>query len=123
MLGLVSRAEDLAMKPRILDDTLLTQLAREHGTPLWVYDARIVEDRIARLRASGGDGFDVVRYAMKANSNLAVLQVVKRSGAVVDAVSAGEMARALAAGYAASEIGFTADLFDHPALAWIEDNP
>ena len=45
--------------------------------------------------------FDVVRYAQKANSNLAVLDLVRRSGALVDAVSAGEIHRALAAGYAA----------------------
>lgn len=111
------------MKPRILDDALLTQLAREHGTPLWVYDARIVEERIARLRGTAKDGFDVVRYAMKANSNLALLQVVRRCGALVDAVSAGEVARALAAGFAADEIVFTADLFDHAALACLERHP
>ncbi len=103
------------MKRRILDDALLTKLAREHGTPLWVYDARIIETRAASLT-----GFDAVRYAMKANSSLALLQVVKRSGACVDAVSAGEIARALAAGFAPQDIVFTADLFDQSALMWIE---
>jgi diaminopimelate decarboxylase len=102
------------MKPRILDDGLLAKLAREHGTPLWVHDAQIIERRIADLA-----GFDTVRYAMKANSSLAILGVVRRSGALVDAVSAGEIARALASGFAPHEIVFTADLFDRAALEWI----
>jgi len=111
------------MKPRILDDALLANLAREHGTPLWVYDARTIEARIAGLTAGSSQGartgFDVVRYAMKANSNLAILRLVKRCGALVEAVSAGEIARALAAGFAPAEVLFTADLFDRAALEWI----
>lgn len=103
------------MKSRILDDALLARLAGEHGTPLWIYDAQIIEARVASLA-----GFDVVRYAQKANSNLAVLGVLKRCGAKLDAVSGGEIARGLAAGFAASDIAFTADLFDRNALAWIE---
>ena len=102
------------MRPATLDDALLTRLAREHGTPLWVYDGAVIEARIRSLAA-----FDAVRYAQKANSNLAVLALVRRAGAVVDAVSAGEIARALAAGFAPRDVTFTADLFDTAALAWI----
>lgn len=90
-------------------------LARDFGTPTYVYDAAGITERVARLRA-----FDVVRYAQKANSNLAVLDLVRRAGALVDAVSAGEIHRALAAGWAASgepsPIVYTADLFDREAL-------
>lgn len=108
------------MRPAALDDARLTRLAREHGTPLWVYDGATIEARVASLaRGASGAGFDVVRYAQKANSNLAVLALVRRAGARVDAVSAGEIARALAVGYAPSEIAFTADLFDAAALEWI----
>ena len=82
-----------------------------------MYDARIIEQRVASL-----SGFDTVRFAMKANSNLAVLGVVKRSGALVEAVSAGEIARAIAAGFAPREVSFTADLFDRAALEWIGRN-
>lgn len=101
-------------KVRILDDDMLAALAREHGTPLYVYDASTIASRIEELR-----GFDVVRYAQKANSNLAVLALIRKSGCAVDAVSAGEIARALAAGFAPSDITFTADLFDRAALEWI----
>ncbi|MBL8861876.1 MAG: diaminopimelate decarboxylase [Planctomycetes bacterium] len=100
------------MRPAALDDALLARLAREHGTPLYVYDAGTVEARIRDLA-----GFDRVRYAQKANSNLAVLGVVKRAGAFVDAVSAGEIERALRAGFDPRTIVFTADLFDRAALA------
>src|SRR5215211_5689551 len=72
----------------------VVDLARKFGTPLYVYDAAIIAERIADLAA-----FDVVRYAQKANSNLAVLDLVRRQGALVDAVSAGEIQRALAAGF------------------------
>lgn len=99
---------------RALDDSFLAQLAREHGTPVWVYDAHTIQERVASLR-----GFDVVRYAQKANGNLAILRLMKRLGIELDAVSAGEIERALAAGFSAHEIVFTADLFDRTALATV----
>jgi diaminopimelate decarboxylase len=105
------------MKARILDDRRLTELAREHGTPLFVYDASIVEQRVGEL-----EGFDVVRYAQKANANLALLRTMRGLGVLVDAVSAGEVARALAAGYAPREIAFTADLLDRAALCTLEEH-
>ncbi len=93
----------------------VADLARAYGTPLFVYDAATIERRIDALR-----DFDVVRYAQKANSNLAVLDLCRRSGVVVDAVSAGEVRRALAAGYVAEgdpePIVYTADIFDREAL-------
>ncbi|MBL8859750.1 MAG: diaminopimelate decarboxylase [Planctomycetes bacterium] len=98
----------------MLDDAFLTRLAREHGTPLWVYDATVIAARVASLRA-----FDVIRYAQKANSNLAILRLMRSLGAELDAVSAGEVARGLAAGFARDEIVFTADLFDRAALACV----
>lgn len=102
------------MKQRLLPDDLLRELARTHGTPLWIYDAATIRARIASL-----SGFDIVRYAQKANPNLAILRLVRASGARVDAVSAGEIERALAAGFTPEEIVFTADLFDRAALALI----
>lgn len=102
------------MKAPRLDEALLARLAREHGTPLWVYDAGTIADRVRSLA-----GFDVVRYAQKANSNLAILRLMKRLGVVLDAVSAGEIERALAAGFAPHEVVFTADVFDRAALATV----
>jgi len=99
-------------------DSTLRALALEHGTPLWVYDAATIRQRVADLKL-----FDSVRYAQKANSNTHLLRLMREQGAVVDAVSRGEILRALAAGYTAapapcgaSGIVFTADLFDAPTL-------
>ena len=62
------------------------ELARQFGTPFFVYDAAKIQERIDDLRA-----FDTIRYAQKANSNLAILDLVRRHGVLVDAVSAGEI--------------------------------
>ena len=90
-------------------------LAKSFGTPTYVYDAAKIAQRITDLQA-----FDVVRYAQKANSNLAVLDWVRRQGAVVDAVSGFEIQRAFAAGFVAGkeppEIVYTADIFDQSTL-------
>lgn len=96
-------------------------IARDFGTPTYVYDAAVIAERVARLSR-----FDVVRYAQKANSNLAVLDWIRRSGALVDAVSAGEIQRAIAAGYAPGgdppAIVYTADVFDRDALDLVAEH-
>ena len=104
--------------------TLLRQLVQQHGTPLWVYDADTVRQCIAALRP-----FDVIRFAQKANANIHLLRLMRAQGVMVDAVSRGEILRALAAGYQAgqqgdgrSEIVFTADLFDAATLACVVEH-
>ncbi|MGB8854462.1 MAG: diaminopimelate decarboxylase [Pirellulales bacterium] len=104
----------------------VSELAREHGTPLYVYDAEMIRRRCRDLAA-----WDTVRFAQKACSNLAILDLVRREGVMVDAVSTGEIHRALAAGYqphaaagAASAtdlppvhpVVYTADIFDRDSL-------
>ncbi len=93
----------------------IADLAKKFGTPLYVYDRRVIDQRIADLQA-----FDVVRFAQKACSNLAILDRVRKQGVVVDAVSAGEVRRAIAAGFSTDpqkhEIVYTADIFDREAL-------
>jgi len=93
----------------------IVELVRQFGSPTYVYDAAKIVERIEDLAA-----FDVVRYAQKALSNVNVLDLVRRSGAMVDAVSAGEIHRALAAGFEPTgdppPIVYTADIFTHDAL-------
>jgi diaminopimelate decarboxylase len=94
----------------------IPDLAARFGTPAYVYDAAKIVERVNDLRQ-----FDVIRYAQKACSNIAILDLVRRHGVVVDAVSAGEVHRALAAGYKPGasghpEIVYTADIFDREAL-------
>ncbi len=96
----------------------VVDLAGQFGTPTYIYDAATVEARIASLRS-----FDVIRYAQKACSNLAILDLMRRHDVLVDAVSAGEIERALAVGYrpgaAPPEIVYTADIFDEDALRMV----
>ena len=90
----------------------VADLAREHGTPLYVYDAEMIRRRCRDLSA-----WDTVRFAQKACSNLAVLDVIRRAGVMVDAVSTGEIHRALAAALPpAHPIVYTADIFDRDSL-------
>jgi diaminopimelate decarboxylase len=93
----------------------VADLAKQFGTPTYVYDAAKIVERIEDLKQ-----FDVVRYAQKACSNIAILDLCRRHGVVVDAVSAGEIHRALRAGYATHgdppPIVYTADIFDRDAL-------
>jgi diaminopimelate decarboxylase len=119
------------MTPSITQTTLFTTiagqpipaLAREFGTPVYVYDADPIVRRIGQLKQ-----FDAIRYAQKACSNLAILDLVRRHGAVVDCVSAGEIHRALAAGFKPGqqshppEIVFTADIFDRDALDFVVEH-
>jgi diaminopimelate decarboxylase len=99
-----------------LDPALLNRLAREHGTPYYLYDAGVIRERLGSLRA-----FDVVRYAQKACSNVHILRLLRAEGALVDAVSLGEIERALRAGYDGSGepagLVYTADVLDEPTLA------
>jgi diaminopimelate decarboxylase len=93
----------------------IADLAAKFGTPAYIYDAQTIRDRIAQLQQ-----FDVIRYAQKANSNIAILNLMRTQGVVVDAVSTGEVHRAKAAGYDVSksdhQVVYTADIFDRTAL-------
>lgn len=99
----------------------VAELARQFGTPAYVYDAAMIQKRVSDLRR-----FDVIRYAQKACSNLAILDLVRRSGALVDTVSAGEIRRALAAGYVCHgdppPIVYTADIFDRDAFELVREH-
>jgi diaminopimelate decarboxylase len=87
------------------------ELADRFGTPSYVYDLETILQRVNDLQA-----FDTIRYAQKACSNIAILDRLRRAGVLVDAVSAGEIGRALRAGYTPSQIVYTADVFDRDAL-------
>lgn len=99
-----------------LTPELLSEIARRHGTPVYVYDASIVRRQLGTLRS-----FDRVRYAQKACPNLHMLRLLRSEGAFVDCVSLGELERALLAGFSPDperhEIVFTADILTEEVLA------
>jgi len=85
----------------------LEALARREGTPLYVYSAASIRGRLQGLHAAL-QGLDaLVCYAVKANSNQAVLELIGREGAGADIVSGGELWRSLRAGIPAANIVFS----------------
>ncbi|HRZ62815.1 MAG TPA: diaminopimelate decarboxylase [Rubrivivax sp.] len=90
-----------------LDGCDLDALARQFGTPLYVYSQRAMLEALAAYRRALAGRRHLVCYACKANANLAVLQSFACAGCGFDIVSAGELARVLAAGGAASRVVFS----------------
>lgn len=89
------------------DGVSLTSIVERVGTPLYVYSAAVIRERIEEMRSGFGDYPHALHYALKANSNLAVVRVVRAAGGLVDANSGGEIEVALRAGYAPDDIVFT----------------
>lgn len=89
------------------EDVAIPEIARTVGTPFYCYSTATLE-RHYKVFAKAFDGVDaLVCYAMKANSNQAVLKTLGQLGAGVDVVSEGELRRALAAGIPANRIMFS----------------
>ena len=89
------------------DGVPLAAMAAEVGTPVYVYSAAVIRERVRRFRAGFEPWPHAVHYALKANSNLAVVEVVRTAGGLVDANSGGEIEVALRAGFAPGDIVFT----------------
>jgi len=80
------------------EDVDLTRVAEEFGTPTYVYSAKTILDHYTRLDAALAPLDHLICYAVKANSNRAILNLLLRAGAGFDIVSGGELFRVLAAG-------------------------
>ena len=100
--GLVVRPEGLVMA-----GVPLAQIAREVGTPAFVYNAEAIRRQFRALEAAFAGIPHRICYAVKANSNLAILRLMHDLGAGADLVSAGEMRRALAAGFSPTSLVFS----------------
>ena len=81
-----------------------TELAEKYGTPLYVYNERILRERCRDLKNLVTYPNFVVDYSAKANGNLAFLQIVKSEGLEVDAMSPGEIFVEKMAGFEPHEI-------------------
>ena len=90
-----------------VENLSLAALAREHGTPLFVYSKAAMLDALAAYQRGFAGRAAQICYAMKANSSLGVLQVFAQAGCGFDIVSGGELVRALAAGAEAEKIIFS----------------
>ncbi len=88
------------------DAARLAELADEYETPLYVTDLGRVRENCARLRAAFPDAD--VQYAAKAHTGRAVLEIVREAGLGVECASAGEVERALRAGFSGEAVAYTA---------------
>ncbi|HZF22219.1 MAG TPA: diaminopimelate decarboxylase [Burkholderiales bacterium] len=80
------------------EDVPLARIAEEFGTPCYVYSRAALTDAFQRYDRAFGARAHLVCYAVKANSNLAILNLFARLGSGFDVVSGGELARVIAAG-------------------------
>lgn len=90
----------------------LTSLAREWGTPLYVYDGSKIVEQLTKLRNAFSDTSVRIMFAAKALTNISILKLLKEHGAGVDVVSINEARIALKAGFKAGEIMFTPNCVD-----------
>lgn len=80
------------------EGTSIEALVKEHGSPLYVYSAATLTDHFSKLDSALAPLDHLVCYAMKANSNAAVIRLFANLGGGFDTVSAGELQRVIAAG-------------------------
>ncbi len=89
------------------EDVELSAIAEQVGTPCYVYSRAALEERFHAFDSAFGARDHLVCYAVKANSNLAVLNLLARLGSGFDIVSGGELMRVLAAGGDPKKIVFS----------------
>jgi diaminopimelate decarboxylase len=84
----------------------LERIAREVGTPTYVYSTAMVRDRYLRLDEALSELPHRIHYTLKANSNAGLLRLLRELGAGIDVVSGGELYRALRLGFTGDDIVF-----------------
>ena len=105
--ALLAARADRAGEPGVA--AAFKRLADAHGTPLYIYDQAHIKGQVASLRAAFGPRFPKLRifYALKANTNPAVIDLLRAEGLGAEVVSGGEIESALRQGYAGTDIMFT----------------
>lgn len=89
------------------EDVSVRELATAHGTPLYIYSTATLRRHFRVLSEAFAEQNCLIAYAMKANSNMAVLTTLANMGSGADVVSGGEMRRAITAGIPANKIVFS----------------
>lgn len=90
-----------------VEDLPVKQLAEEFGTPLYIYSRATLERHWHAFDSALGKHPHLICYAVKANSNIGILNVMAKLGSGFDIVSQGELERVLAAGGEASKVVFS----------------
>ena len=90
-----------------MDKTTLQSCAREYGTPLYVYDFDTISAQFSAFKEAFKARKSLICYALKANSNLSIINHLAKLGCGADCVSIGEVKRALKAGVEKYKIIFS----------------
>lgn len=90
-----------------VEEVSLADIAQQFGTPTYVYSHAAILNNLRAYQAAFKDFPHQICYAVKANSNLAILQMLAQAGAGFDIVSLGELKRVLAAGGSADKVVFS----------------
>jgi diaminopimelate decarboxylase len=108
----------------VIDGCDAVDLAREHGTPLWVLSERTIRDNYRTLAGAfrGQYGRTRLVYASKANPEPAVVRIAWSEGALVDVVTMGHIELALAAGVPPSALVFNGNSKTLDELLWASDH-
>lgn len=91
----------------VCEKVLAAELAEQYGTPLYIYSQTAITEAFEAWRNAFGDAPHLICYAVKANSNIAILRLLASMGSGFDIVSGGELERVLAAGGDASKVVFS----------------
>jgi len=95
-----------------IGDVIVNEILKEYGTPIYIYDSGVIEEQYNKLSNAFSGFKHRIHYAMKANENIEILDVLKELGAGIDAVSPYEIDRALNLGFSPSDIVFTPSCVD-----------
>jgi diaminopimelate decarboxylase len=104
------------------ENVTLSSIAAEHGTPTYVYSRAAFEKQWTDLDSAFGDHPHTICYAVKANSNIAILNLLARLGSGFDIVSEGELRRVLKAGGDPSKVVFSGVAKSEQELAFAIEN-
>ncbi|MDO9827760.1 diaminopimelate decarboxylase [Glaesserella parasuis] len=99
------------------EDVAITDIIAQHGTPAYIYSRATLERHWHAFDKAFGDHPHLICFAVKSNSNLALLNVMARLGSGFDIVSQGELERVLAAGGDASKVVFSGVAKSHREIA------
>ncbi|VFP81185.1 Diaminopimelate decarboxylase [Buchnera aphidicola (Cinara kochiana kochiana)] len=101
------------IQKKMLTHNNIMYLIKKYKTPIWVYNANIIIKQIKKL-----EKFDIIRFAQKSCSNIHILKLMKKNNVKIDAVSLGEIKRAIIAGFKPNnnDIVFTSDILENKVL-------
>ncbi len=95
-----------------MDKNQLLEIAKEFGTPLYVYDASVIKKQVSVFKKAFLSYPLEIRYAMKSNSNINILKLMRQEGLGLDTVSIPEINIGLLAGFRPEQIVFTPNMVD-----------